>query len=538
MKNSILSLVIMIFLITTALIGCTNKEPETTTAITPTPTEISEPTSVSASTEIPESTLTPTSTEIAEPTEQTIPTEIPEATATPAPTEIPEPTTTSVPTDVPEDGNDEDGFVSPSHLQLKPVELEKKGYTVVNTPGEFVEAICPGASIILLPGTYNLSDYLEEQWALKSASKEVSADGVAELSEWTELHKCYDGVELVIKNVTTLGIYGGSTDRAGTRMVVSPTYAAVISFEKCEYCVMADITIGHVKTGDCTGNVIDLFGCKGFDLYNMDIYGCGVYGIGAFNGCSQISVFDSIIHDCSNGAIDYEWGKGLFRCVGCSITDTSGISYYATSESKLVFDRCILGYYETSDVSLRKGVELYDCTLSEVTNYPEFEEYSANAPEWLKTDFDPASFDPDSMEYAWDAEYLTASLWDDESSYWDGYVMKDLATGSEYYLPFYDSENEKALDLSCGFSSAPDDDPDGEPSYWLRIGEDEYYQGRWFYDSVYSAILQLPGEEDYDDGSGYGYGKYYSVTVYRDLDTGDSHPWLLLNLGDREVWLY
>ena len=152
MNKKTLSLVLMLVFITAALIGCTSKEPELATTATPTPTEI------------PESTLTPTSTEIAEPTEQTIPTEIPEATATPAPTEIPEPTTTSVPTDVPEDGNDEDGFVSPSHLQLKPVELEKKGYTVVNTPGEFVEAICPGASIILLPGTYNLSDYLEEQW--------------------------------------------------------------------------------------------------------------------------------------------------------------------------------------------------------------------------------------------------------------------------------------------------------------------------------------------------------------------------------------
>lgn len=97
----------------------------------------------------------------------------------------------------------------------------KDGYTHVSSVEELVEAIRPQAKIRIEPGYYNLTDYLSE------------FQNVGDWGAWNDEHEyvqildTFDGLELVIKNVTELTIEGGSDDPAKTEIVIEPRYAAV-----------------------------------------------------------------------------------------------------------------------------------------------------------------------------------------------------------------------------------------------------------------------------------------------------------------------
>ena len=508
MFKKLISIVLILGLVTVSLAGCSGKEPQTPGTETG-----------------PEVTTQPTQGTQTQPTEEPTkePTPVP---ATPTPTEVPKP----------EGKTYEDGFKSPvagSKDDFDADAVKADGFTVVTTAQEFIDAIRPGAKIVFAPGTYNLTDYTEGLWN-NSSVEDIEYGGILGLTEWTELVRCFDGVELKIKDVDGLVISGGSEVRTETELVISPRYAAVLVFDKCKNIELANLTMGHTDTGDCTGNVVDLYRSESVRFHNTDIYGCGVYGIGAYNGSADIHVYNSKIHDCSYGAIDYDWGMGLFEFIDCELVDTAGLSYSATAYSKLRFERCTLGDWETTALMFRDDVEHIDCIEGEmVGEYPDYEDYGDTAPYWYGQPFDPSTFDFDSMEEAYDDEYIAAKPQYDYYSSWTGYMKVQSATGRTTYLPSYDVAADAPVYISCGFRFPDDDDVDGKPEFYLSIGE-EYYQGTWYYDSVYSAVLQLNENED---GGRYG-GMNAYVSVYRDMDVEGSHPWLMLQLGNDVYWLY
>lgn len=534
MKRKLVCLFMILSLVVLSMAGCTKKDggsdakPTSEAGASNGSTE-KDPASDPAGTTAEPAAATATPTPV-----PATPTPVP---ATPTPTEIPKP----------EGKTYEDGYksaVAGDSGNFDAEALRAEGFTVVASPQEFIEAVRPGAKIVFAPGRYNLSEFTEDYWQ-NNFSEENREDFRISINEWVGLIDRFDGAELVITGVDDLLISGGSENPEETELVIDPRYAAVLRFDKCNDVKIANLKIGHVEQADCEGNVIDLSGCGGARFYNTDIYGCGVYGISAFDGSSDIYVYDSVIHDCSYGAVEYRWGMGPFVCINSKLIDTAGIAYETTAYSSLVFDRCTLGDWEITAVGFRDDIELKDCTLGEVQYLPEFEEEREDAPEWLKGSFDPSTFDFDSMEYAYDDEYLTQSIYYNDYSYWQGYKRIDRRTGETMLLPYYDMKDGIRRDVRCGFKFASEDDyeydPDAKSKFWLSI-DDEYYEGTWFYSSAHSAVLQF--EEEGFDGINESdvyepwYGKHINVTVYRDLDTEGSHPWLMMELDDITVWLY
>ena len=245
-------------------------------------------------------------------------------------------------------------------------------------------------------------------------------------------------------------------------------------------------------------------------------------------------VYNSVIHDCSSCAVTYEWGMGEFEFVECSLINTHGIYYSKTGYSSLKFDRCTLGDWETTALMFRDDVEHINCTEGNmVGEYPDYEDYSDDAPYWYGQPFDPSSFDFDSMEEAYDDEYISAKPQYEYSSSWTGYMKVRSATGQTTYLPAYDVAADTPLNISCGFRLGTEDGGDDPSTCWFSINDD-YYNGTWYYDSAYSAVITFA---DNDEGGRYG-GMTAYVSVYRDMDTEGSHPWLMLQLENDIYWLY
>ena len=270
----------------------------------------------------------------------------------------------------------EDGFVSPVDPTYGYVggttdaALKKNGYTVVSSAEQLINAIKPGAKIIIKAGVYNLSEYLQKLWN-KYGEK------------WNDEHKYvklleeYDGIGLEIKDCDNLLISGGAPNAFSSEITVDPRYCAVFTFTECDDLTLCNMTLGHTDRGDCSGNVIDLYNCNNVNLYTMDIYGCGVYGIGAYENTSNVTVYNSELRDCEYGPFEIENVKGNFKFVRCAFIGSAGGGYFYTeaSDGKLTFESCAFGAAESNKWYFKIGSDqiiFNDCLFSEVTDYPEY----------------------------------------------------------------------------------------------------------------------------------------------------------------------
>ena len=268
----------------------------------------------------------------------------------------------------------EDGFKSPidstygNEGGMEDADLIKQGYTVVSSVEELIEAIEPGAKIILKDGYYNMSPYLEKMWRQYG-------------TKWNDDHKYvklieeYDGIGLGIESCDDLLICGGSLRNYYTIMEIDPRYCAVFTFNDCNNLTLCNLTLGHTNTGDCSGNVVDLLNCEDVNLYNMELYGCGVYGLGADHS-GDITVYHSNIYSCENGPIAFDsvYGKNSF--VRCVFENSRGGGYIWDSESsELIFESCAFGTEESNTWYFRSDSEyvtVNNCLFSEITRYPEY----------------------------------------------------------------------------------------------------------------------------------------------------------------------
>ena len=172
----------------------------------------------------------------------------------------------------------------------------------VGTPDELLAAIGPNRTIYLEEGTYDL------------ASASLYGKYGSEYYYWRD---CYDGPELVIKNVSDLTIISPDGNSSAHTITASPRYANVIAFENCEGIYLHGFTAGHTEApGECSGGVIFIQNCKAVAIENCCLYGCGILGVQSFNS-QQISVSYSLIRDCTFGGISmYDTHQiNIFECV-------------------------------------------------------------------------------------------------------------------------------------------------------------------------------------------------------------------------------
>lgn len=236
----------------------------------------------------------------------------------------------------------------------------------VSSAEELLEAIRPGVEIVIEPGCYNLSAFVEE----------AAADGRVFWQageEYVQLRECFDGTEIVIRNVDSLIIRGGGEQPGDTELTVDPRYATVFNFEGCTGLTLEGLTMGHTEQGACEGSVLRFSDCRDIELEQMDLYGCGVYGIEALEGTGDLYVRESVIRDCDYGPFSFEDTTGLLEFAGCRLYGSNGAGYFAGGEGcTLRFTRCSFGEKESNVWYFREDIETQDCTWSEITEYPDY----------------------------------------------------------------------------------------------------------------------------------------------------------------------
>ena len=377
---------------------------------------------------------------------------------------------------------------------LRPLAEAAKVLVVVRSAEELVEAIRPDTAILVEPGDYNLSEYLEAAWA--QGGEEWNA---MKRHHYVQLEDCFDGVMLKITGVDGLSIFGRG-ETADTEIVVEPRYADVLKFEDCSDLTLARLTLGHTETGECVGSVLHLEDCRNVVLRDVDLYGCGVHGVQA-GETQDLYVYDSVIRDCSFGPLDLEYMLGDVLLENCTLTGSGGAVFLGSCErANIVFRGCTFGERESNSLYFRDDVVTEDCTWSEITEYPDYSD-DPDGDFALEGDLAPVRFD---------ALVLADTAW-------IGVSMYNFDSGEETALPLRreDGDTDVILRLSADGSGA------------LEGLEAQALSLRWEMeeDSDYSALVAMQGE----------YAETGHLSLFAERGEGEHPLWMELWLGELSI---
>lgn len=286
----------------------------------------------------------------------------------------------------------------------------------IDTVGEILESIEPGAYVIISDGYYNLTEFIDT----------LDVDGYNACHDYVQLEEVYDGYQVVIQNCSDLEIISLAFDNSKVEIVTDPRYAAVFKFNNCEAVGVSHVTLGHTDRGDCSGPVIELDSTTDFSTWGADLYGCGVYGIESYNS-GDIYVEDSTIRDCSFGPFNLLELTGEVTFDGCTLTGSDGMGYIQPSQYFVRFQNCTIGDMETYEVLTAPNVTFTNCVFE--GEYPENGYGEADEANYTKCTF---------------ADYIDANDYytDNNVFGFGGFCMYD-ADGETFLLPFYSDEYDE-----------------------------------------------------------------------------------------------
>ncbi|MBR4236304.1 MAG: right-handed parallel beta-helix repeat-containing protein [Clostridia bacterium] len=158
----------------------------------------------------------------------------------------------------------------------------------VSSADEFIKAIGSNRTILLAPGTYDLSA--------------AAAYGRTQGEEyyWEQIDDGYTLVLDVVRNLTIAG-EGGAEQ---VSIITEPRSADVLKLLGANNVTIKGVTCGHTQLPDaCQGAVINLYGCCGVSIQDSVLYGCGTIGVLA-NECWKLRCENTVIKECSTGALD------------------------------------------------------------------------------------------------------------------------------------------------------------------------------------------------------------------------------------------
>ena len=205
----------------------------------------------------------------------------------------------------------------------------------VSSVEEFVDAIDNYTTIVLAPGNYNFTDYLNDAVANNKLE-------FGDLYEGVELPGVYimDNYDYNLGLFYLEGLKNCSADpKNPAEIEVTSADNHVLDFAGCVNMAIENVKMGHdAMAYGCSAEVLGLYGCDGFYIVDSDLYGCGTYGIIADYG-TGIIVKGTKIHDCSDGGI-------IFTCVqyssfeDCQFVDIYGRYTIANFDSTIDFSNC------------------------------------------------------------------------------------------------------------------------------------------------------------------------------------------------------
>ena len=165
---------------------------------------------------------------------------------------------------------------------------------VVTTAEEFVSALGSNRTIIIdssVPLIITpVVDLLVEEGSIEKY-KYYSHDNNAGLGYYDN----FDGNGLSITGFRNLTI---KSKEGRAKLLSTPRYADVLTFERCENIVLKDLIFGHTEEGYCECGVLGFTMCDQVRINNCDLFGCGTEGLALYS-CGHFYMDDCCIHDCS-----------------------------------------------------------------------------------------------------------------------------------------------------------------------------------------------------------------------------------------------
>lgn len=371
----------------------------------------------------------------------------------------------------------------------------------VRTVDEFFEAVDSNTNVVMEPGLYNLTEWLDTVW-----------QDEGDVERWNNTHDSpligcvYDGFEAVFCHLNGLTITSSTGNREDVQIVVEPRYANVLTFSDCSHVALLGVTVGHTERGDCSGDVLYFENCSDVSLTNVDLYGCGVTGI-TYEDSRDLFVCDSLIRDCSGGAVAIYDYTGNINFLNTELTGSGGgyIGYHDGYDAFVFFVRCTFGEWESNIFFFRDDLYFTDCIWSEITSYPDY--YYGAGDDHCAGD-----------SFGWDFSFLPV---DNEAlADTDWAVVRFTNLESGYSVDPWDPDyaDDPWASLSLFFAA----DGTGTLMSYSDGNTDDF---TWTCDSDYGATLE------FDDGTS------ASVSLYADYYTDyDADLYLTLSLGDCYGW--
>ncbi len=351
----------------------------------------------------------------------------------------------------------------------------------VSNAKELLEAIVPGATIIISPGYYNLSEYTEEIW-------NTEGEEWNQTHPYVQLRECFDGgIEVVVRNVDDIFIAGDIESNIVTELVVETRYGAVLNFEGCNNVSLNGLTMGHTQAGACDESVITFSDSRDIYLSALDLYGCGMYGFTAKDGSGNICVQSCTIRDCEAGPFYITEPVGKYEFGNCWLCGSFGGGYYEpSSEAKLSFAECNFGTYETNYWYFNEDAVFTNCYWEEITEYPDVEPEGEDV-----FDYDRLiPMDSNEVEVA-DTYYA--------------YMVVNQQSGDIAYYPSITLHLEE----------------NGNGYY---ESEDEYFEFIWYCEA--DGTLTLESEV------------YRYADLYVEHQDGFDMFWIMVQMDENVVWFY
>jgi hypothetical protein len=218
----------------------------------------------------------------------------------------------------------------------------------VGTVDELMAAIANDTTIVLLPGVYNLTEWLNE-------------NRIEYYPEYPQAGHCYrrdalEGDELMIFGYSNLCLVSKYSN-APAKIVCDPRHATVLNFVNCDVLGLFDLSVGHsAMDGVCAGNVIDLVDCEGVDIKDCDLYGCGAYALEA-NDSANVWLIGGKVHDCTYGCMIASGSE-----IVCSRTEFTACGEYDMFEawnSEMTFYACEFSFLNGNMVYIDENSVMY-----------------------------------------------------------------------------------------------------------------------------------------------------------------------------------
>ena len=246
----------------------------------------------------------------------------------------------------------------------------------VSSTEEFVAALADGANIVLMPGTYNVTEYiLSNQSQIPCDTLDgVKVQGVYQTGDLSEPGFMIYGYE---------GLKISSMDENNKSEIVSePRFELVVDFSNCYNISINNIIMGHTPDkGSCGGDVIGFNGCQNIFVNGCDLYGCGAYGTCIMD--SMLITFNNTrIHDCTYGCAEvYDSDSVSFD--SCKFEDCEGAVMFYNFGSYISLYSCEFKNLDGELIWMDENGHAYfgDCTfdqasLDSINNYADSGELS------------------------------------------------------------------------------------------------------------------------------------------------------------------